>query len=207
MKPSAVFALVLCLFSSPLVAQSTSATLWLSQQLNEESSGIDDDDPSLIAEIGSGSGYGLSVSRLFTPRLSGELSIFRISAEGEVRSPAILADLGDIELTPIAAMLRFHFLPGQRFDVYAGAGIAYVSIDDLDSDDLRGGGLAPIRVSSETTAVLGAGATFDFSDRWGIAADLRYIPLEISGRPAGDTESVTADLDPLIVSAGIRVRF
>ena len=37
--------------------------------------------------------------------------------------------------------------------------------------------------------------------------DARYLPLTLRGRPSEDDDEIEADLDPLVVSAGLRVRF
>ena len=110
-------------------------------------------------------------------------------------------------LTPVTAMLRYHFGRGGAFDAYAGAGVAHVTIGNIESDDTRAEGLEPIAVESETTAVFGGGITYDFSKHIGIAADARYLPLTLRGRPSADDDAIEADLNPLVLSAGLRIRF
>jgi outer membrane protein W len=207
MKISAVFLVVVCLLAVPLSAQSSAVTIWATKQLNDESSHFTDD-PALTAQLGDGEGFGVSFSRRFGHHLSGELSVFRMSSDGEIRrSGSTIADLGGVDFMPLMAMVRFHLRPDGPFDIYAGAGVAHTIIDDLSSQDIRDSGLEEIKTSNETTAVVGAGATFDFSRRWGLAADVRYLPIEINGRPVADPDNVSADLNPLLFSVGLRVRF
>lgn len=186
----------------PLAAQQTSVTVWVSSQQNDSGTSSDD------ARIDNGSGFGLSLARHFTPRLSGELAVFRTSSTTRLLDGfGDFVDIGDLEMMPVTAMLRWHFRSGQPLGMYVGAGIAHVMVDDIESALLRANGIDSIEVGDETTGIVGVGVTYDFSDRWGIAADARYMPLSLSGGPAGTEELVEADLDPLILSAGVRLRF
>jgi outer membrane protein W len=207
MKLHLVLAGFVCLFAAAsLSAQSTSATLYLSAQVNDDDSRFSDD-PDVFAGFDTGGGFGLSLSRMFGRNLSGELAVFRLSSSGEIREEGtgMSLDLGDLELTPIVGMLRYHFRPGQRVDVYAGAGLARVLADDLDTADLRAEGLAPIEIEDETAAVAGLGVIVSVSPRWSVVFDARYLPLDVTGRTGGQSESV--DLNPLILSAGVRIGF
>ena len=201
MKTILLASLALLLMAAPLAAQQTSATLWVSSQQND--GGTSDDE----ARIDNGSGFGLSVARQFTPRLSGELAVFRTSSTTRLSDFGELVDIGDLEMTPVTAMLRWHFRAGQPLGFYVGGGIAHVMVDDIESALLRANGIDAIEVGDETTGVVGAGVTYDFSGHWGLAADARYLPLRLSGGPAGSRESVESDLDPLLLSAGLRLRF
>jgi outer membrane protein W len=196
----------LLLTALPLAAQSTDVTVWVSSQMNSDGGRFADDEDAEV-RFDNGSGYGVSVSRAFTRRLSGELALFRTSSSAEIREGTQRLDLGDIELTPITAMLRYHVAHGARAGAYVGAGLAHVMADDLDTADLRALGIAPVRLDSETAAVIGAGVTIDLNARWGLAVDARYIPLELSGRAAGDSDRLSVDMDPLLISGGVRVRF
>jgi hypothetical protein len=49
--------------------------------------------------------------------------------------------------------------------------------------------------------------TYDFSSRRGVAVDVRYIPLSISGRPSPEDDRIEADFDPLFASVGLHFRF
>jgi outer membrane protein W len=207
MKTIAILLLLLSLLAFPAAAQSTGVTLWLTSQGNEDGGRFAAGDTEQV-RFDSGSGFGAGVSRMFARSISGELAIFRTSSSADVREGSeMLADLGDIELMPITAMVRYHFRPGKVVDVYAGAGAAYVSFDDLNSADLRAAGLAPVRIEDELTPAIGGGLLFSFGPRWGAAVDARYIPLEISARAAGDTDVLRTDLNPLLLSAGVRLRF
>ena len=205
MKTPLALAVLVCLFAASLSAQSTSAILYLTGQVNDDGSTFTDD-PGVTAEFETGVGFGAAVSRMFGANLSGELAIFRTTSSGNVREGGQdVLDLGDLDLTPVTAMLRYHFRPQQRVDVYIGGGIAQVFADDLDSDDLRAEGLGPVEIEDKTTGVLGAGVTVNLSERWGLVFDARYLPLDLSASAGG--ENASAQLDPLLISAGVRIAF
>lgn len=204
MLRSILFITLLALTTS--LSAESALTVWLSSQQNGGGDRFPSSRPNATIEFANGSGYGLSATHTFGRRFSGELGVFRLSSDATLRDAGIdFVDLGQVELTPITAMLRWHVRPGAAFDVYLGGGAAYVLTDDLDSADLRADGLAPLALDDETVAVLGAGAIWNFRERWGVAVDARYLPLTLHARARG--QSAEADLDPLIVSAGLRVRF
>lgn len=190
--------LIALLLALPLGAQTT-ATVFLTSQQNRGSGVFPFEGQDLTIEFDRGTGLGVGLSRGFGRfrRFDGELAVFRTSSSGSIRSNgARVFALGDLELTPVTAMVRAHF-----GDVYVGGGVAYVLADDLRTEDGR------VALDNGMAGVVGAGATYDFSRRWGAALDVRYIPLSISGRPAPDDDRIEADVDPLLVSAGLRVRF
>lgn len=197
--------LLAVLLAAPLHAQ-TAVTIWLSSQQNNGGDSFAASQPNATTEFDDGNGYGASISRMFGARVSGELSIFRTTSGGTLRSNnTTLVNLGDIELTPIMAMARYHFRPDAPLDVYVGAGAAYVMTEDLDSADLRADGLAPLELDEETALVFGGGITWSFSDRLGATLDARVLPLTLHAHANG--VSADAGIDPLIVSAGLRIRF
>lgn len=187
--------LLIILLAAPLTAQTT-ATLYVTSQQNTGSGTFPFEGQNLDIEFDDATGAGASLSRNFG-RWSGELAVFRTSSAGSIRQAGTpVFDLGDLDLTPITAMLRYHF-----GHVYAGGGVAYVMTGDLETEAVT------VSLGSETTFVAGAGATWDFSERWGVVADVRYMPLTISGRPSPDEDRIEAAIDPLLISAGLRVRF
>jgi opacity protein-like surface antigen len=191
--------LIVLLLALPLGAQTT-ATFFLTSQQNRGSGDFPFEGQNLDIEFDRGTGFGASISRGFgryASKVDGELAVFRTSSSGSIRSSGTrVFDLGDLELTPVTAMLRAHF-----GHVYVGGGVAYVLTNDLDTED------GHVALDNEVAGVVGAGVTYDFSRRWGVALDVRYIPLSISGRPAPDDDRIDADVDPLLLSAGLRIRF
>lgn len=205
MKRLLMLLLVVC--APPVAAQPNDATIWISRQMNDGGGRISPDED-VETRLDDGSGFGVSVSRMFTTRISGELAIFRSSSSARlVSGPTARLDLGDLDLTPAMAMARYHFFPGRTLDVYVGGGLAHVLADDLESADLREAGIAPVRIENRTTTAFGAGMLVSLTSRAGLALDARYIPLEVVARVPGDDGRVHVTIDPLLISVGVRVRF
>lgn len=180
----------------------TSATLWLSSQRNGDGGSFPIEGRNLTTTFDNGSGFGASIDHRIGS-FSGELAVFRLTSEGNIAENGTnVFSLGDLELTPVTAMVRWHF-----GHFYAGAGAAFVTASDLDSDDIRDEGIGPVEIDRQTSAVIGAGLTYDFGQRLGVALDARYLPLSIGGRPSAGDDRIEAELDPLIISAGLRIRF
>jgi outer membrane protein W len=202
-----LIALLIVIITTPLAAQSTEIGVSLVSQINN-GGGRFVEGQDVTASFANGSGFGLSLARAFNPRISGELAVFRTSSNAQVNEGSTrIANLGDLELTHIIAMARYHFLPGRRVDVFVAGGLAYVDADDLDSADLRALDLAPVRIDSKTVGTVGAGLVFSVTPRIGISVDARYIPFDISARANDDPEDIKLDLNPVLVGVGIKFKF
>jgi outer membrane protein W len=195
--------LLTLLFTTPLFAQSA-ATIWVSAQQNRGGGDLVGDDD-IRAEFDDGHGFGVSVARRIRQSpLSAELSMFRTTSGAELTDDVESLSIGDVKLLSTMGMLRWHFRAGQPLDVYAGAGIAYVVTGELSSAAMRAEGINPITLDDPFVWVAGGGVTYDFTPRLGVALDARYMPVELR-RTNG--EPTSAGLDPLLVSAGLRIRF
>ena len=152
-------------------------------------------------------GYGVTGDVWWTDRWSTEVGIYGFNARGTQRIGFLdeTLDLGDLDVQPVTATLRFH-LGGDRFDFYLGAGGAYVLFQDLTSDELRLVGTERVEIDDETTWLADAGLTFQISENFALGLDAKWISLEVDTvSDAG--EELTLDLDPLLISGGILMRF
>jgi opacity protein-like surface antigen len=190
---------LLLLLSTPLFAQS-SFTFFGTSQRNGGGSRFPDATRDLHTEFDAGSGFGAAYARTFR-RVSGEVALFRVGSGARVRERGAGSQrIGDVDMTTITAMARVHLRPGAPFDVYAGAGAAYSLFDDLMNDEA-----GRVRIDNDVTLAVGAGMTYDFTRRAGIAVDARYLPLSLRGKVEGET--IEADMNPLLLSVGLRLRF
>ncbi|HEY0592619.1 MAG TPA: OmpW family outer membrane protein [Thermoanaerobaculia bacterium] len=156
----------------------------------------------------SGTGFGIGVNWFWGPRFSTELSASALSLDAGIDfdgEPTV--DLGSVDLTPIIGTFQFHFARDSVIDPYVGVGAAYVLADDLESDDLDELEIGAIEVDDEITYVLNAGLGVRLTDTFGLYLDGKYVPLEPATRAPGDEEDVDLEINPLIVSAGLRLRF
>lgn len=195
----------------PAAAQVTDVAIWGSWgQFDAQEFADPDFDAEL--EFDDGTGFGASVNWFWTDRFSTELfamametdAVFRVGFGDFEREDV---PLGSINLTPIMVTGQYHFAPSGRIDPYLGAGLAYVVADDLDAVVTEDFELEQIEIDDEFTFLLNAGVGFTFTPRVGMNLDLRYLPLEPASRAAGDPEEVDLEMNPLIVSVGLRYRF
>ncbi|HEV7923075.1 MAG TPA: OmpW family outer membrane protein [Thermoanaerobaculia bacterium] len=203
MRKRLIFAALILVAALPLAAQSNDVGLWIAAARIHDTT-------DLTATLGfdDARGFGASINHYWTSHLSTELAATALkSKRGRISVDGVdILDLGELRLTPITAALQFHLARSSRFDVYAGGGAAYVLTDDLSSSDLDLSGIGTVHVEDGATWMANAGATFGFSERWGVAVDAKYIAF----RPDSTVdapESMRLDLKPLVLSAGVRIRF
>ena len=155
-------------------------------------------------------GYGIAAN-IFFGRLSTEFAIVRVESDVSVRQRAV-NNAGDTqaEMMPITAVLQFHLAPNGRFDPYVGAGAAYVLIDDVDApDELSNLDFESLDFDDDVGLALNAGVGIKLTDNFGITLDAKYVPLESSARAVrpGDAADVKFDINPVILSGGLSLRF
>lgn len=199
----ALAALLLLLASLPLAAQSTDVGLWIAAA----QIGDTDSDGSTI-KFDDGRGFGASLNHFWTDHLSTEISATALKSDnsGIFVDRQRIFESGELKMIPITAAVQWHFGRHARFDPYIGGGVAYVLTDDLESDSLRGVNIERVEIDDGMGWTVGAGATFALSNRLGIGLDAKYIRFRPDSASAGGTP-VELQLDPLVISAGVRLRF
>lgn len=156
-------------------------------------------------------GYGVAANIFFGNRISTEFAIVRVNTDVNIRQRAV-SNAGNTaaEMMPITAVLQFHLAPNGTFDPYIGAGAAYVLIDDVDApDELNNLDFERLDFDDDVGLVLNAGLGIRISNNLGITLDAKYVPLESSARAVRTTGSqdVAFDINPVILSAGLSLRF
>lgn len=156
-------------------------------------------------------GYGVAANVFFGDRISTEFAVTRVENEIAVR-PRAVNNTGNTtaEMMPLTAVLQFHFAPNSFIDPYVGGGVAYVLFDDVDgSDELDNIDFESIDFEDDYGFVINAGLGIRITENFGLTLDGKYVPLESSAtarRQAGDQEA-TFDINPVILSAGVSLRF
>jgi outer membrane protein W len=154
-------------------------------------------------------GYGLSLNHYWTENFSTEISAQRFNADtalvtdgvigfcgfGELplEEPVVIVFHGStqIEVTSVTAMGQLHFNRAGRVAPYVGAGVAHLSGDP--------------GVDSEVTWAASAGLDVRMTDRLFLTGELKFVPWSVIAEDSPDTER--ADLDPLSLGVGVKVRF
>ena len=161
-------------------------------------------------EFDSEIGYGLAANIFFGGRLSTEFAIARIQPDTTItrRRATGGEGSGNLQITPVTAVLQFHFAPNGFIDPYVGAGAAYV----LYEFDVQGvSNLDQIDFDDDVGLAVNAGVGIRLGDRFGINIDGKYVPLESNATAVvvgtNNERSGQFDVSPIIISAGLSLRF
>ena len=158
-------------------------------------------------------GYGAGVNIFFSDHLSTELSVVSVKSEATLTGRGRLVNVGavDVDLIPITAVLQWHFAPSSTIDPYIGAGAAYVQFGDVDTPaDADNIALGEID-ADDLGLVINGGIGIALSKNFAIVGDIKYVPVGSSAKgelvnAAGQT-TATIDINPVIFSAGLSLRF
>jgi outer membrane protein len=154
-------------------------------------------------------GYGASANIFFSDRFSVEFAISRVKSDTTVRRRAVSAAGGDLEMMPVTGVVQWHFAPQGFIDPYIGAGAAYVLFDDVKDNGLSG--IESIDFKDDAGLAINAGVGIRLGNRFGIVLDGKYVPLESNAKAtvvgSGQTAESKVEISPIIVSAGLSLRF
>lgn len=197
--------LLFLLFTTPVLAQDRPVdwTLWGSMVDMQG----DNDFGEFSMKTDDGMGLGLSANFFISERLSAEIAIFSIHADADMTFDVFEFELGRVELVPVTLGLQYHFAGQSRWDPYIGAGVAWVSGADLESDDLDLLGIGVVEIDDEVSFFGNAGLGYQFVDHVGLVVDLRYIQYEPTATSTATGVAQDFELSPFMASLGIRVRF
>jgi outer membrane protein W len=200
-------ALLLLFLALPAAAQSFDLTVSTSS-VNHQGTTRFGDRSEFAVDFDRGDGFGIAAGYRINPRFAAELSVFRLSSDaGLTRSGAAIAGAGEFTLTPVSLVGRFELLQNQTVMPYLTAGAAYVITEDVDSADLRREGIRNVALSDELVPSLGAGLSVRFGRSAALIVDARYLPLGVDAEIEGDDETISVELDPMVLSFGVQWRF
>jgi outer membrane protein W len=180
--------------------------------LDPQGGGTFDDltDPADL-EIDAEAGYGIAANVFFGRRLSAEFAVARIEPETRVRRRVVggSGPGGNLQITPLTAVLQFHFAPDAFIDPYVGAGAAYVLYDFSASQGVHN--LSQIDLKDDVGLALNAGVGIRLGQRFGLTLDGKYVPIESDATAVviGTNQQRVGqfDVSPIIISAGLSLRF
>ena len=147
-------------------------------------------------------GVGILYNRFWTSSFSTEFAYQRLGADLTLSFEDIAEDVGSLDLDILSATGQLHFARGSIISPYIGGGVAYVSgeagsidEDELDDTDLE----------SEVEFLANAGLNLGLGRSFIVFLDGKYILYEARGEGESDGEAL--DINPLIISGGIKFRF
>jgi opacity protein-like surface antigen len=147
-------------------------------------------------------GVGLLYNRFWLGGFSTELAYQRLGADLTLSAEDIAADVGELDLDVLSATAQLHFARGGTLSPYIGGGVAFVSGEagSIDEDELESSDL-----ESELDFLVNAGLNVGLGRRFAIFVDGKYVMYEARGE--GDSDDEALDINPLIISGGIKIRF
>lgn len=196
--------IVLCFVFLPLTATA--------QPMNElgvfiSTSQFDDNelrdvDETFDLEFDEDMGYGVLFNRYWTRGFSTEFAYQRLGADLSVSFQDIVEDAGELDLDVLSATAQFHFMRGGMFSPYIGGGAAYISGEagTINEDELEN-----VDLENEVDFLVNAGLNIGIGQTVAVFVDGKYIMYE--ARAEGDPEEDALDVNPLILSAGLKWRF
>lgn len=207
MKRVLVTLFSLAMAAIPLSAQNVDFGVWATSTTLQGDTVIDEANDIAIGfdeEIG----FGATADVFWGRHFSTEVGVYAFEAEGEMELGFLdeTISLGSLDITPATLMLRAHF-GSDRFDVYAGAGGAYVAFGDLESEDLLAGGTESVSIDDETTWAANLGVSIGVTGNFRIGLDAKWIALEGTAIDDEELEELDLELDPLLLSVGLMWRF
>jgi outer membrane protein W len=147
-------------------------------------------------------GYGILYNRFWTTNFSTEFAYQKLGADLTVSFQDIVEDAGEIDLDVLSATAQLHFARETIISPYIGGGVAYISgqAGAIDQDELEVADL-----ENEVELLANAGVNFGLGRSLVLFVDGKYILYEARGE--NDPDNTSVDINPLVLSGGIKWRF
>ncbi len=183
-------------------------------EVSESNRGFSDPEQDFTAEFQSATGAGLGVNVFLTDSISVETTVALIEPDLRI---SLFADDGPqnvfpLEMIPITIGIQYHIRPVRWLDIYAGAGGAYILVDDIDDfGNLALRDVNRIEIDDESGFMVNLGVTVELRGSLGLNIDAKYLGIEPDatvGFDRGDFVDVQKiDFKPVMLSAGVSWRF
>jgi opacity protein-like surface antigen len=196
--------IVLSLLLLPLIATAQPANefgVFISTSQFDDSE-ISDGVDSFDVEFDEDMGYGVLYNRFWLGGFSTEFAYQQLGADLSVSFDEITEQVGELDLDILSATGQLHFGRGSMISPYIGGGVAYVSGEAgaIDEDELESADL-----ENEVEWLVNAGLNIGLGQTFAIFVDGKYILYEARGE--GDPDEDALDINPLIISGGLKFRF
>lgn len=195
--------MVLSLLVFPLVATAQMNDLGVFISTSQFDDGeIEDASDVFDVEFDEDMGVGVLYNRFWTSGFSTEFAYQRLGADLTISAEDFDEELGSLDLDILSATAQFHFAKGSLISPYIGGGAAYISgeVGSIDDDELEDSDL-----ENEIEFLANAGLNVGLGRSFAVFLDGKYILYEARGE--GDSDDDAIEVNPLILSAGIKFRF
>jgi outer membrane protein len=201
----------LLIVAAPAMARSFDLTGWVSWVDPNSSGTFNSTSPNQPFNVNFNGkiGYGVGANIFWGSNISTEFSGIEVrpktnfvpTAGGTVSGP-------NLRMTPLTAVLQFHFAPNGTIDPYIGAGAAYVLFDNVNGPGSLG--VSKINFKDDAGLALNAGLGIALGHNIGITIDGKYVPLSSSTTAdyvSGGSTRAKIKINPVIFSGGLTFRF
>jgi len=167
-----------------------------------ESSEIEDAGDVFDVDFEEEMGVGILYNRFWTNSFSTEFAYQRIGADLTLSFDDVAEDVAELDLDILSATAQLHFARGGMISPYIGGGAAYISGEAgaIDEDELESADL-----ENEIELLANAGINVGLGRSLVVFLDGKYILYEARGE--GDADDDAIEINPLIISAGLKWRF
>lgn len=196
-----LIALSLLLLPLTATAQMNDLGVFISTSQFDDSE-IEDAGDIFDLEFDEDMGYGVLYNRFWTNSFSTEFAYQKLGADLTLSFEDIAADAGEIDLDILSATAQFHFARGSVISPYVGGGAAYISgqAGSIDEEELEEADL-----ENEIDFLANAGINLAVGQTLVVFLDGKYVMYEARGE--GEPEDAALEINPLILSGGIKWRF
>ncbi len=140
----------------------------------------------------------VDISYFFSPQVSAEL-VLTYPQRHDVMLDG--AKIGSFKHLPPTLLAQYHFLAGEQFSPYVGAGINYTTLSKVDLLGGKGG-----LDHSSVGLALQAGVDFAIDKHWSMNLDVKKVQIRsdvtLSGARISDVK-----VDPWLIGLGLGYRF
>ena len=192
---------LLLLISLPATAQMNELGVFISTSQFDDGE-IEDAGDVFDVEFEEEMGVGVLYNRFWTNGFSTEFAYQRLGADLTLSAGEVAEDVAELDLDLLSATAQLHFGRTSMLSPYIGGGVAYISgqagaIDESELEDAD--------LESEIEFLANAGVNLNLGRSFGIFLDGKYVLYEARGE--GDPDDQAFEINPLIISGGIKWRF
>jgi outer membrane protein len=174
--------------------------------------------PGAQIKVGNDTQPTINVSYMLTRHVAIE-TLAALPFKHAIKGDGILEGAGQLGSTkhlPPTVSLQYHLRPNAPLRPYVGIGLNYTtffSSSGTDALDAALGGPSSLSIRDSFGLALQVGADFAVNDWLFFNLDLRYVQIEADARITTQTNTgevnsrIKADIDPLVLSAGVGFRF
>jgi outer membrane protein W len=192
---------LLLLLSLPALAQNNELGVFISTSQFDDGE-IDEAGDIFDVEFDEDMGVGIMYNRFWTSGFSTELAYQRLGADLTASAGDISEQVGNLDLDILSATAQLHFMKGSILSPYIGGGVAYISGEagSIDQNELEDQDL-----ENEVEFLANAGINVGLGRSFGLFLDGKYVMYEARGEGESDGEAL--DINPLIISGGLKFKF